>query len=65
VQIHGISELTLETRAQPAMERFYVDVLGLRELAREDADPEGNVVELWDYFVDGEGAHDGVEGLRD
>jgi catechol-2,3-dioxygenase len=136
VQIHGISELTLETRDRARMERFYVDVLQLRELAREDdrtwvavgeqtrlglwapgakeygdrggrhvhfafavarrsladladrlhaagarvdgphehdggdrslytEDPEGNVVELWDYFVDGDGADGGVEGLRD
>jgi catechol-2,3-dioxygenase len=28
-------------------------------------DPEGNVVEVWDYFTDGDGAETGVEGLRD
>jgi catechol-2,3-dioxygenase len=28
-------------------------------------DPAGNVVEVWDYFVDGEGARDGVAGLAD
>jgi catechol-2,3-dioxygenase len=27
-------------------------------------DPEGNRVELWDYFRDGEGAESGVEGLE-
>ena len=26
-------------------------------------DPEGNIVEAWDYFEDGEGADEGVEGL--
>ena len=26
-------------------------------------DPEGNRVELWDYFEDGEGQDDGVAGL--
>ena len=28
-------------------------------------DPEGNVVELWDFFHRGEGARDGVEALAD
>jgi len=27
-------------------------------------DPEGNRVELWDYFHDGDGATDGVDALR-
>jgi catechol-2,3-dioxygenase len=26
-------------------------------------DPEGNVVEAWDFFEDGDGAHEGVEAL--
>ena len=26
-------------------------------------DPMGNIVEIWDYFEDGEGADEGVEGL--
>jgi catechol-2,3-dioxygenase len=26
-------------------------------------DPEGNLVEMWDYFEDGDGASDGVDGL--
>jgi catechol-2,3-dioxygenase len=26
-------------------------------------DPEGNLVELWDYFESGDGAEEGVEGL--
>jgi catechol-2,3-dioxygenase len=26
-------------------------------------DPEGNRVELWDFFTDGDGAEEGVEGL--
>jgi len=26
-------------------------------------DPEGNVVEVWDFFVDGNGAQDGVDAL--
>ena len=26
-------------------------------------DPMGNIVEIWDYFLDGEGAEEGVEGL--
>ena len=26
-------------------------------------DPEGNVVEVWDFFVDGDGAEDGVDAL--
>jgi catechol-2,3-dioxygenase len=136
VHLHGICELTLETRQQARLERFYVDALGLRLLSREGdrtwlaigersrlglwapgekefgdeggrhvhfalavrrgalyriagrlralgervdgphehdggdrslytEDPEGNVVELWDYFVDGDGASVGVDGLRD
>ena len=28
-------------------------------------DPEGNVVEVWDFFEDGDGVHDGVEALED
>jgi catechol-2,3-dioxygenase len=28
-------------------------------------DPEGNIVEAWDYFEDGEGADEGVAGLSD
>ena len=32
----GFAELTLETRDPGALERFYVDVLGLEVLARED-----------------------------
>ncbi len=28
-------------------------------------DPAGNVVEVWDYFTDGDGAQNGVQGLRD
>jgi catechol-2,3-dioxygenase len=27
-------------------------------------DPEGNVVEVWDFFEHGEGARDGVDALR-
>jgi catechol-2,3-dioxygenase len=27
-------------------------------------DPEGNVVEAWDFFEDGDGEHDGVAALR-
>lgn len=26
-------------------------------------DPEGNVVELWDFFEDGNGAADGIDAL--
>ena len=26
-------------------------------------DPEGNVVELWDFFEDGDGAEDGIDAL--
>jgi catechol-2,3-dioxygenase len=28
-------------------------------------DPEGNVVEVWDYFEDGDGEREGVAGLAD
>jgi len=28
-------------------------------------DPEGNVVEVWSFFVDGDGARDGVAALTD
>jgi catechol-2,3-dioxygenase len=28
-------------------------------------DPEGNVVEAWDFFEDGDGADEGVEALRE
>jgi hypothetical protein len=27
-------------------------------------DPEGNVVEAWDFFEHGEGGRDGVDALR-
>jgi catechol-2,3-dioxygenase len=27
-------------------------------------DPEGNVVEVWDFFEDGDGARDGVDALK-
>jgi catechol-2,3-dioxygenase len=32
----GFAELTLETRDRDALERFYVDAIGLEVLARED-----------------------------
>ena len=28
------------------------------------ADPEGNVGEVWDFFSRGDGAREGVDGLR-
>lgn len=28
-------------------------------------DPEGNVVEVWDFFTRGEGARDGIEAFKD
>jgi hypothetical protein len=28
-------------------------------------DPEGNVVDVWDFFVDGDGRRDGVGALAD
>lgn len=34
--LHGICELTLETRDPRALERFYCDALGCKVLARED-----------------------------
>lgn len=34
--VDGFAEVTLETRDRPRLERFYVDVLGLAVLARED-----------------------------
>lgn len=34
---------------------------GDRSLYTED--PEGNVLEIWDYFHDGNGAEEGVDGL--
>jgi catechol-2,3-dioxygenase len=134
--VHGICELTLETRDRDALARFYGEAFGLRVLSREDdrtwlavgerarlglwapgtkefgdeggrhvhfalvvdrdeldavadrlrglgarvdgphvhdggdrslytEDPEGNVVELWDYFTEGDGARQGVGALRD
>jgi hypothetical protein len=27
-------------------------------------DPKGNVVELWDFFEDGNGAHAGIDAWR-
>ncbi|MEA2478491.1 MAG: hypothetical protein QOJ07_413 [Thermoleophilaceae bacterium] len=133
--IGGICELTLEARDMARLESFYVDLLGLEVLAREDdriwlaagpdarlgiwspgqkefgdeggrhvhfafaadpgtidaladrvraggadvqgpkehdggdrslyvEDPEGNVVEVWDFFHRGEGAAEGVDALR-
>jgi catechol 2,3-dioxygenase-like lactoylglutathione lyase family enzyme len=67
----GICELTLESRAPERMVEFY-ERLGLRRLSREGdrivhdggdrslylSDPEGNRLELWDYF-DG---HAGILG---
>lgn len=132
--VQGFAELTLETRDREPLERFYVDVLGLSVLAREDdrtwlaagdharlglwlpgekefgdeggrhvhfafsaapgrldalaqrlrdagvehrgpvehpggdrslyvEDPEGNVVEVWDFFHRGEGRREGAEAL--
>jgi hypothetical protein len=49
--VDGYAELTLETRDPVALERLYVE------------DPEGNVVEVWDFFGHGEGRRDGVEAL--
>jgi catechol-2,3-dioxygenase len=136
VAITGFAELTLESSDHEALARFYMDVLGLEELAREDdriwlaagkrarlglwspgekdfgdrggshvhfafrvepgtldtladrvrehgrdvrgpiehpggdrsiyvEDPEGNVLEAWDFFERGEGAREGVEALNE
>jgi catechol-2,3-dioxygenase len=133
LHVHGICELTLESRDRAAMERFYVDALRLPLLSRQQdrtwlavgdhgrlglwtpgpkefgdqggrhvhfaiavgrgtlraladrlgaagarvdgphehdggdrslytEDPAGNVVELWDYFVDGNGGAAGPPG---
>jgi catechol-2,3-dioxygenase len=133
--VNGFAEVTLEARDMRRMECFYVEVLGLEPLSREDdrvwlaagptarlglwspgakeygdkggrhvhfaltadpetldamverlraggapvrgplehdggdrslyvEDPEGNVVELWDFFERGEGARRGLEALR-
>jgi len=35
------------------------------EQRRGESDPEGNVVEVWDFFRRGKGAAEGVEALRD
>jgi hypothetical protein len=35
---------------------------GARSICIED--PEGNVVEVWDFFSHGDGARDGVDALR-
>jgi catechol-2,3-dioxygenase len=132
----GFAELTLEVHDRDRVERFYVEVLGLEVMAREDdrtwlaageharlglwlpgekeygdrggrhvhfafsaapgrldevvarlarigvdhrgpvqheggdrsiyaEDPEGNVVEVWDFFERRDGGHEGVEALRD
>jgi catechol-2,3-dioxygenase len=132
----GIAELTLEVCDMQLLERFYVDVLGLDVLSRQDdrvwlacgertrlglwlpgekefgdrggrhvhfafsvehgalraiaarlgelgvehrgpvehdggdhslyfADPEGNLVEAWDFFEDGDGEQDGVAALHE
>jgi catechol-2,3-dioxygenase len=132
----GFAELTLEARDIGALERFYVEALGLEPLAREDdrvwlaagrsarlglwtpgekefgdeggrhvhfafaadpgslddlaerieahgarvrgperheggdrslyvEDPEGNVVEVWDFFHRGEGAREGTAALAE
>jgi catechol-2,3-dioxygenase len=134
--VQGFAELTLEVRDREALERFYVDLLGLRVLAREDdrtwlaagdharlglwlpgekefgdqggrhvhfafsaasgrldalaqklqhagvehrgpvehpggdrslyvEDPEGNVVEVWDFFHRGPGRSEGTDALVD
>jgi catechol-2,3-dioxygenase len=134
VLTRGLCELTLQTSDPGALARFYQDVLGFPELAREDdriwlacgertrlglwspgpkefgdrggrhvhfafsvapgalaeiaarldrlgidargpveheggdrslyfSDPEGNVVEAWDFFEAGEGAREGVDAL--
>ena len=39
-------------------------VRGLCELTLQTPDPEGNVVDAWDFFENGEGAGGGVEALR-
>ncbi len=132
--VTGFAELTLESEDHESLARFYAEVLGLPELAREDdriwlaagerarlgvwspgekdfgdrggrhvhyafrvepgtldrlvdrvrghgrdvhgpvehpggdrsiyvEDPDGNVLEAWDFFERGEGARDGVEAL--
>jgi catechol-2,3-dioxygenase len=132
--VSGFAELTLEVRDREALERFYVDVVGLPLLAREDdrtwlsaghrarlglwlpgekefgdeggrhvhfafsaapggldvlrdrldaagvglrgplehpggdrsvyfEDPEGNVVEVWDFFERGDGRREGTDAL--
>jgi catechol-2,3-dioxygenase len=134
--VEGFAELTLECRDRDVLERFYVDVLGLAVLSREDdrtwlaagdsarlglwlpgakefgdeggahvhyalsaapgrldglhqrlkqagvehqgpiehpggdrsvyvKDPEGNVVEIWDFFHRGAGREEGAEALAD
>ncbi|HEU4974599.1 MAG TPA: VOC family protein [Baekduia sp.] len=134
--VQGFAELTLEAHDRDVLERFYVDLLGLEVLAREDdrtwlaagerarlglwlpgekefddeggrhvhfafsaapgrldalrerlrhagvehrgpvehpggdrslyvEDPEGNVVEVWDFFHRGEGRREGAEALAD
>lgn len=134
--VQGFAELTLEVHDRAAVERFYVDLLGLSVLAREDdrtwlaagerarlglwlpgekeygdeggrhvhfafsaapgrldvlaerlqgegvehrgpvehpggdrslyvEDPEGNVVEVWDFFHRGAGRREGADALLD
>ncbi len=52
----GFAELTLETRDRDTLERFYTDAFGTE-------DPEGNVVEVWDFFRQGKGRREGVKAL--
>jgi hypothetical protein len=50
--IDGFCELTLEARHMAQLESLYVE------------DPEGNVVEVWDFFRRGMGRRAGVEAFR-
>ena len=52
--LNGLAErLSLEPVEHPGGDRsLYVE------------DPEGNVVEVWDFFARGQGRHAGVEALK-
>jgi catechol 2,3-dioxygenase-like lactoylglutathione lyase family enzyme len=73
--VRGICELTLETTDLARLERFYrsafaLDIACHRPVEHPGGDrslyvddPDGNVVEVWDFFEHGEGARDGVRAL--
>ncbi|HEV2786987.1 MAG TPA: hypothetical protein VGV67_11395 [Solirubrobacteraceae bacterium] len=57
LRTRGVCELTLESADHERLAGFYRTVLDLPLLS------EGDVVELWDFFADGDGSREGIGAL--